>query len=302
VIIKAYYQENREFNTTMYHKINKILIALDFSEPSFNALETAACMAKKFDASLYIIHVQDNIFQFMGVNALTVNSVANNSSSIMTALSNDIYRKHGIKPAIIEEGGYATEVILKNAVNHCCDLIILGAYGASGYRNGYIGTTAYSVIKFAPCPVLLIPNGKKWTSFRNPLFPVRPVITTLRHYDTIRNFLEEQSTLSILGLSPSGQEGNMRDLNNLITEIKGKLTMDKISTQVHWNSENSISHTILSQADKNRSDLLIITPAIDVSTKSFYIGPNTHYIVNNAKVPILLINKVNIYALAKPSL
>ena len=84
-------------------KINRILVAIDFSEPSFNALETAACIAEKCGATLYLIHVQDNIFDFMGVSSLTMNSVANNSSSILTALATDIQRKSGIKPVIIEE-------------------------------------------------------------------------------------------------------------------------------------------------------------------------------------------------------
>lgn len=284
----------------MNHKIKNILVAVDFSEPSLNALHTAVCMAEKSGASIYIIHVQDNIFQFLGANAITINSVVNNSSNILTALANDIERKSGIKPVLVEEDGYATEAIVKNAVGHKCDLIVMGSYGASGYRNNYIGTTAYSVIKYAPCPVLIIPSGRKWESFGKPLFPVRPVMTALRHYDVIRNFLKENSTLYILSLSYSGQPGMTTDLNMLISEMEGKLTKDKITPKIEVNSEGSISQNILAQADLTKSDLIVITPAIDVSPKHFYIGPNAHFIMHNAKVPILVINKVNVYAISNP--
>jgi nucleotide-binding universal stress UspA family protein len=280
----------------MINKLKKILAAIDFSEPSFNALETAACLAEKSEAALYIVHVRDNIFDFMGINSLTINSVANNSSSILTALANDIQRKSGIKPVIIEETGYATEAIVKTAVKYKCDLIVMGTYGASGYRNNYIGTTAYSTVKFGPCPILLIPAGKKWTSFRNPLFPVRPVTTALRHYDIIRNFLEDNSTLAVLGLYHSEQD-TVDDLNELIAEMEGKLIVNKITAKTVLGSESSISKNILSQADRIYSDLIIVTQAIDVSAKTFYIGPNTHVIIHNGKVPVLVINKVNVYAL-----
>lgn len=280
----------------MNNTTKKILVAIDFSEPSFNALETATSLAEKSDAILYLVHVQDNIFSFIGISSLTINSVANNSSSILTALASDIQRKSGIKPVIIEETGYVTETIVKTAVQYKCDLIVMGTYGASGYRSGYIGTTAYSTIKFSPCPVLLIPAGKKWNSFSKPLFPVRPVTTALRHYDIVRNFLEDNSILAVLGLYHYEQD-TAEDLNELITEMEDKLVVNKITAKTVWGSESSISKNILAQAEKMNADLIIVTPAIDVSGKTFYIGPNTHSIIHNGKVPVLIINKVNVYAL-----
>jgi nucleotide-binding universal stress UspA family protein len=279
----------------MNKTINRILVPIDFSEPSFTALETAACIAEKCGATLYLIHIQDNIFDFMGVSSLTMSSVANNSSSILTALATDIHRKSGIKPMIIEETGYVTEVIIKMAIKYRCDLITMGTYGASGYRNGYIGTTAYSTVKFAPCPVLLVPPGK-WISFRRPLFPVRPVSTALRYYDILRNFLEDNSNLTVLGLY-NLESDSVEDLNGLVAEIEGRLTAKKMTAKTVWGSESSIAKNILQQSEKTNADLVIITPATDVSAKTFYIGPNTHEIIHNAKTPVLVINKVNVYAL-----
>lgn len=37
----------------------KILVPLDFSEPSLNALETAVCMAQKLKAKLLLLNVFD---------------------------------------------------------------------------------------------------------------------------------------------------------------------------------------------------------------------------------------------------
>jgi nucleotide-binding universal stress UspA family protein len=281
----------------MAYKLNKILVAVDFSEPSFNALETAACLAEKSKAMLYIVHVQDNIFESMGVSSFTKNSVANNSSSILTALAADIQRKSVVKTIIIEKDGYTTEALIKTGIQYTCDLIVMGTYGASGYRNGYIGTTAYNTIKFAPCPVLLIPAGTKWTTFTKPLFPVRPVLTALRHYDIIRNFLADNCTLVILGLYHSDQD-TVHDLNELVAEMEEKLIIKKVTSNAVWGAEGSISKNILMQADRVKSDLLIVTPAIDVSAKTFYIGPNTHEIIHNAKIPTLVINKINVYALS----
>ncbi len=275
--------------------INRILVAVDFSEASLNALESAICIADKNIASIYLVHVQDNIFDFLGVSTTSMTSVTSNSSSILSALATDIHKRSGIKPVIIEETGYVTEIIIKNAVKYRCDLITMGTYGATGYRKGYIGSTSYGTVKYTPCPVLLIPGGRKWTSFRQPLFPVRPVSTALRYYEIVRKFLEENSSPTVLGLY-NYENQSVEDLNGLVSEIEGRMAAKKITAKTIWGSEHSISKDILMQVEKLNSDLVIVTPAIDVSPKTFYIGPNTHDIIHNARISVLFINKVNVYA------
>lgn len=285
----------------MNRKIEKILVTIDFSEPSLNALDTAAAIAKNNKAALLILHVQDDIFKFMKVSALTTTSVTNNSFSILTALAGDIQAKTGIVPRVIEESGHTTEVILKTALNNRCDLIVMGTYGASGYRSGYIGTTAYSVVKFTPCPVLLIPGSRKWNAFKKPLFPIRSGITLLRHFYIIRQFTDHQGTLDILALADTGRNAKTENLDEIVADLQDRLSADTITTSLTRTNTGPVFQNTLSQAEISKSDLIIITPTIDVTTKQFYIGPNTHAIVNNSKVPVLIINKVNIYTYVNPA-
>lgn len=277
----------------MNHKIEKILVAVDFSEPSLNAFHTATCLAEKHEAALYIVHADDKVLESIILNNLTVNGSARSPSSILAALINDTNTKYGGQPVLIEQKGNADEVILGTAVQYGCDIIVLGTNGASGYRQGYIGTTAYSVIRFAPCPVLLIPPQRKWSSFKRPLFPIRPVMTALRHYNLIRNFIEPDACMGILGLVSSQKESAMDDLGELIDEMKSKLAADHIGSEVYWDMKSAISDNVLMQAERNEADLIIVPPAIDVSIKQFYIGPNAHEIIRRGKVPMLVINRKN---------
>lgn len=279
-------------------KISTILAAVDLGEPSLNALNTAASLAEKNNASLHIIHVKDNIFEFIGADVLKVSTTSNHSSNILTALANDIQRKHKIKPVIIEEEGFATQAILKHSVKSRCDLVVMGSYGASGYRDGFIGTNAHNMIKYAPCPVLIIPAGKNWVTFKKVLFPIRPVIAGLRHYDILRNFLSAGASLEVLGLS-SGQAENRKELDKQLADIRQKMQNDKITAIAEWDEGTFIPENVLRRADQNNADLLVITPSIDVSAKQFYIGPNAHRIMHQAKIPLLSINRANVYASAE---
>jgi nucleotide-binding universal stress UspA family protein len=281
----------------MKYTINKILAAIDFSESSLNALDTAVFLAEKYEASLYILHVQDNTFEFVGEDKLSLPSIANHSGNILTALSVDIERKTKNKPHILGGEGYAPEVILRNAIRYECDLIVLGTYGASGSRDGFVGTTTYNVIKYASCPVLSIPPGKKWLSFKRPFLPVRPVISVLKQFDVLRNFLFPGAHLDMLGLS-SGQPGARKDLDRLIAGIWKKLQDDNVTARTDWDEAHSVAETVLRHAEKNNTDLIIITPSIDISAKQFYIGPNAHKIIHSARIPVLNINKVNVHTAA----
>lgn len=276
--------------------VSGIIVAIDFSEPSLNALDTAMSYAERHGAKLYIVYVHENIYELSGISSVSGSTFARNSSNVLAALATDIQRKTKIKPVIIEEEGFVPSVILKNALESRCDLIVMGTYGSSGYRSGYIGSNTYSIVKFAPCPVLLIPGGKRQEVFSRPLFPIRPVIANIKNYDILKNYLAPESTLYVLGLSPFAREGTLKDLNRIVTEMQVKLSEDRIDIQTQWNESNAIADSILIHAEKNNSNLIILTPAIDVSTKQYYIGPIAHRVIHLTKTPLLIINKVNAFA------
>lgn len=277
-------------------QVSGIIVAIDFSEPSLNALDTAMSYAERHAAKLYIVYVHENIYGISGISSVSGHNLTRNSSNVLTALAADIQRKINIKPIIIEEEGFVPAIILKNALEFRCDLIVMGTYGSSGYRNGYIGSNTYSIVKFTPCPVLLIPGGKRPESLNKPLFPIRPAMPTIKNYDLLRSYIVPDSTLYVLGLSPFAREGTMKDLNRVVTEIQVKLADHNVEIKTQWNEGNTIADNILAQAEKNNSNLIILTPAIDVSAKQYYIGPIAHRIIHHAKTPLLIVNKVNAFA------
>jgi nucleotide-binding universal stress UspA family protein len=279
---------------TVMSQVKSILIALDFSEPSLNALDAAVYFAEKHMADIYIVNVREDLFDTNSIS--TTAGYTKNSSNVLVAIASDIQHKTKIKPVIIEEQGFVPEIILKNTVKYNCDLIVMGTYGASGYRNGYIGSNTYSIVKFGPCPVLLIPGGKRFVGFNKPLFPVRPVMAAVKNYDLLKNYLADNSTLYVLGLSPFAREGTIKDLNRVISEMQLSLDGESIDIKTQWNEGNAIADNILIQAEKNNADLIILTAAIDVGIKQFCIGPIAHRIIHNARTPLLIINKVNVYA------
>ena len=282
----------------MSNKLSTILVGVDLSEPSFNAVYTATKLAAKNNASLYLLYAHETLFERI-VLTKKLPENATTSDSILTAMASDIARKSGVKTHVIKEDSNAAEVILRNIVSIEADLVVLGTYGASGYRNGYTGTTAYTVTKYAPCPVLLVPGGRQWSNFNKPFYPVRPVVTAMRHYPVFRKFIETKSSLLVFGLAKRTDEKDDSVIRETLSMINDDITNDEVSVSFDWSTDNDVSHNILTQAEKNRSDIIILTTAIDVSNKQFFIGPIGHYVIHNSRIPVLVINKVNSHTLSQ---
>jgi nucleotide-binding universal stress UspA family protein len=274
----------------MNFKIQKILVPVDLSESSLNALQVAIDIAKKKKASVKILHVIDNRFYFYP-RPETNSQFSNDSLTILTALANSIQKMHGIKPEVGVERGDILKIITVSRYLEQFDLIVAGTHGESGYRDNFIGSTIYNLIKYSTCTVLAIPPDKQLTEVKKTIFPIRPVTSALSAYDIVCHFLSIGSKLEILGLTSKNAEGETKLLENLVDQISEKLKADKIIASTTWSPGNNIADDIIKIISQSKVGLLIITAALDVTTKPYFIGPHTQKVLNQVKIPMLCIKQ-----------
>ena len=281
------------------YTIRKILVPIDMSETSLNALDTAVLLAKRHNASLLMVNVIESGFDFLG-DAIGFSSLTNlsHSADVLTALAGGIQNAHSINPKVIQEEGHVSHVILKTALLHQADLIVIGTHGASGYRDGFIGSNTYSILKHSTCPVLTIPPKRKFSTFRKVMFPVRPMSGALVRYDVVSKFMAPNSMLDVVGMSNRGMEKETKLLDKLLEEICDRLGQDKVLGNTAWGKGQTISEDVLDYAHQYQSDLIIITAVLDVTTKQYFIGPHTQKILNCSKVPVLSVKRVFVPTLA----
>jgi nucleotide-binding universal stress UspA family protein len=268
----------------------KILVPVDFSETSFNALETAVLLAKRNNASLDIIYARDTIPELVLVENHK-SRIKENSQAIMHAYVNAIEHKHNIKPKLIWEEGLPADAIIRTANKNKPDLIVCGTHGASGYRESFIGSTAYTVIKYATCPVLTIPSGPRWLNFSRLLLPVRPIHGALKQYDVLLKVASKTTYLEILDLSNSNSEDDAQLVTYIVDELKDKLNGHSIETNLSKANGSNIADSILNKIGRVKYDVIILTPSIDMTNKQLFIGPYTQKILNQSPIPVLVIKR-----------
>jgi nucleotide-binding universal stress UspA family protein len=275
------------------YRIKNIVVPVDLSESSLNALDTAVVIAKKHKADLYVLNIEESNFGYDDSNSIFFPN-SSNSADVLTALIGAIQHTHGVKPKLLQEEGNVSDIIIKVSLLYQSDLIVIGSHGASGYRDGFIGSNTYNVIKGAACPVLSIPVKKKYTTFRKVLFPIRPVSGGLMRYDIVGQFLNANATLDVLGLSYRLAEKNTSILRTIVNEVEHQLESDKIRTNVLWSEGSTITDDVIKYAQQNDPDLLVVTSALDVTSKPKFVGPHTQKIINCAKTALLSIKKITV--------
>lgn len=270
----------------MSYSPEKILVPIDLSQTSLNALDTAIAFARKKSAQLFLLNVVEPNYSTAKHNEPDLDDYLA-SEDVLTALVGSIQNSYGLQPKLIQKEGIVHDIILRTSMEEQADLIIMGSSGASGFRNGYTGTNAYLVMKYAGCPVLLVPPMKKFLNFKRAVFPIRPVAGALRGYEVLCHFVSSQSTLDVLGLSYRNMERGTKVLEKIADEIKEQANSDNVTIRTVWGEGMNVAEDVLYYANQNLTDLIVVTNILDVTSKFGFVGPYTQAIIHNSKVPVL---------------
>lgn len=267
--------------------IKNIMVPTDYSEASLNALESAGYIARQNQSHLQVVHIQETDEAYLDQRTP---AITDHVRSVADAIAGGIQQKYGIEADAAVHTGFAAPSIVRAAFDQRADLIVLGAHGASGMRESFIGSTAYYVIKHANCPVLIVPEGSKWPGFTNILFPLRTSFGSYKRYEFIRALGSGQgASLEIFGLSIDRDpiEGHALELmRNRLNAGNRKVAFN---LSLHHSEQKNISKEVLDRADRIQADLVVLSPAVDVVNKQFFVGPFSQRILHQAKVPVLYV-------------
>jgi nucleotide-binding universal stress UspA family protein len=144
----------------------KILVPIDFSQYGDEILAYALEMARKFNASIDLIHVIPNMDYFTPYESfMAAENIVAVQKGVEGEVEKDLDEIAGKLPGInvkkVIRTGVAFVEIIDYIKSDGIDLIVMGTRGRGGLEHIIIGSVAEKVLRKSPCPVLTIRPQKK---------------------------------------------------------------------------------------------------------------------------------------------
>lgn len=151
--------------------LSRILVPVDFSDCSLEAVEYAALMAERHRASLTLLHVLEPVSYGLDFTLLH-GGKREEMRERSTARLGDLTRAladAGIPADSQVRGGTPFESILDSAKTIPADLIVMGTHGRRGLSHALCGSVAEAVLRQSRCPVLTVRSPKYGPGHRRVL-------------------------------------------------------------------------------------------------------------------------------------
>lgn len=219
---------NRYLYKSKLNILKHIVVPVDMSEVSANALLFAWQIAKKTDAHVEVIFAMDSIFEgskpsasgfLSGYNKTMQSELDTFIQQTMTPESVE-YLPPAVKPGapgqVLEtDRPYITSKVIygfpDTAIQNYsknCDLIVMGTTGGGTLTHKLFGSVSMEVSKNAQAPVLFVPPGISYQGFPNMLYASNfESLDSLRIQQAISFARRFDSQIHFVHIGPPGEKG-----------------------------------------------------------------------------------------------
>ncbi|WP_421319446.1 universal stress protein [Aeromonas veronii] len=138
--------------------IKTLLCPVDLSQMSRAVLDYAVFMAQSHQAQLKLIHVVDQLHGFDSYKILHMTAIEITHEMERQARTQlkELVATLPIPATFDIRFGRAADEIVIQAKEDEVELIVMGSHGRSGISHLLVGSVAESVVRHAPCPVLVV--------------------------------------------------------------------------------------------------------------------------------------------------
>jgi len=274
--------------------MKKILVPVDLSTESENALDLAVQIARKSDAQIILLHVLDETvgqsFNTVGEIDFTDSSSLHNVYVIelLNKTKNDLrelkereaYTGVNITEHIRVGGVY--QRISESIVSEQVDLIVMGSKGSSGIEELLIGSNTEKVIRHAKCPVLTVKektdlSGVKKLLFASDLFTEQhDLIDKLKQFVALLDL-----ELTIAKINTHHNWLSNKEVLNQLEEFSKKHHLDGSKLQVY--DDGYIEDGIIRLAEMEKADIIAMGTHGRTGIAHIIAGSETENLANHSK-------------------
>ncbi len=265
-----------------------IIVAIDFSKTSLNALAYGIHIANKAKADVQMVWVDNTTSE-----EVIFEGFAHEERNEKVALLKELQEKYakslkGGKLDYKTRKGKVYIEIAQQAKSINADLIIAGTHGVSGFEEFWIGSNAYRIVTNAPCPLITLRHDFKVGDIHKIVIPIDSSQETRQKIPVASQLAQlYNSEIHVLSLYSTPLKSVQKRVDNYAKHVTDYFEERKIRyVSVKKETEN-ITRTTIDYAESIGADLIAIMTEQETTTANIFLGPYAQQMVNHSPVPVL---------------
>ena len=274
--------------------IKHILIPINFSEKSKNAIRTGIAMCIRHGADLHLLFVKKENKSIIppGKNPQLLGIILEAETALqrrLEAQAKAIQRKHHINCYYHTAQGTFSPAVASVANDFYCDLIILEKNRNAKPFSWLKTNSVYEILKKVSCPVLSLPPDRSRLNFKKILFPIRALPKGLQKLEIALPIIKENNSKVVLfgSVRNKKRHSDSEIVDELIAKANSLITNSQMSVENEVNITEDVAKEVVNKAVEKKSDLIIISASIKKGLKSVFVSNYTERIIENSPVPVL---------------
>lgn len=272
--------------------MDKIVVAIDFSECSINAFLHSLAIAEHCKSELILVWVEKPANETEKNVDKPIDHPKDAEIAFQSLMAKYQHRYPWIKISWKIRKGKIYKEITAEAKSVNAILIITGTQGAAGFEEFWTGSHATKIISSSHCPVITIWGGIDTTRpLKRIVFPIDSAGETRQKAPFTGQIAKwHGAEIFILKLYTSKLKTMRQTLDFYAAQVAAYFDNEKIKYHVNHVICENISDATIEYASKIDANLISVMTEQETSTSNLFLGPYAQQIVNHSKIPVLSIH------------
>jgi nucleotide-binding universal stress UspA family protein len=271
--------------------MSEIVVAIDFSSCSVNALKYSVMIANAYEANITLVNVcKPGSDESVYPDTKDIHYVE--AEKRLKEMVNDFAPQlNGEMRYRIREGKVYSEIVNEAKYNDAI-LLIAGTHGISGFEEYFIGSNAYRLVSLSPCPMITIRTMFQKKGFKKILLPIDSSPETRQKTNFAIDIATKLGTeVRILGVYDTGLRDLRKRIKNYVHQVKTIFDQKGVKSTIDFAEGKKASGIILDYIGIHDMDMVVMMSDKDSGT--MIIGNEAQRIINHAPVPVVSIHPIS---------
>ncbi len=205
--------------------MNKILVPVDFSDTSLNALSYAIRLFGSTETEFTILNTYElssNAFHMKSMDSILEEDAQREMDALLEKLQKE-EPDISIKSKVVKSGPVTAITSMGNSGSY--DYIVMGTKGASGLKEVFIGSVAGGVISKTEAPVLVVPGKYQYRPLEEIVFAISGMpFSNASVLEPLRKLVKMHSSkVNVLHVSDD-KKPNLKEVISTIEDLNPSVT------------------------------------------------------------------------------